>query len=510
MEQQACFDQRDVFAFLADPATHELREPIIRIDTHGAAVFLAGKNVYKVKRAVRFPFMDFSTLDKRRRACERELAVNEADAPGLYLGVVPISKDGFHLKFGGGGTIVEWAVHLRRFDENRTLDRLVERNELNLEIIAKLAGVVAASHRRAPIIGGANAGQALQRQIEETISSLEEAPGIFAAQAVAGLRQAMQQAFARLAPLLSERENQGQVRRCHGDLHLRNIVLIEDRPVLFDAIEFDEAIATCDVLYDLGFLLMDLWTRRLSRHANLLFNRYLWICDDVERQLKGLSLLPLFLSLRAAIRAKVTILQPGTDGDHAKDARRHFEAACGLLAPRRLDLVAIGGLSGTGKSSLAAALSGSIGRAPGAVHLRSDIERKRLFDVREFDRLPGEAYRPEATARTYQRLRDLAATALEAGQSVVIDAVHLRPEERVAVKQVASRSKAHFTGLWLEGPINTLMERIANRKKDASDATAEVVSAQAKQPTGAVDWLRVDASGPVESIVSRVLAAILG
>jgi uncharacterized protein len=118
---KACFDQSDVFAFLADPATHELREPIIRIDTHGAAVFLAGKNVYKVKRAVQFPFMDFSTLDKRRRACERELAVNEADAPGLYLGVVPISKDGFHLKFGGGGTIVEWAVHLRRFDENRVL-----------------------------------------------------------------------------------------------------------------------------------------------------------------------------------------------------------------------------------------------------------------------------------------------------------------------------------------------------------------------------------------------------
>ena len=509
MEQQACFDQSDVFAFLADPATHELREPIIRIDTHGAAVFLAGKNVYKVKRAVQFPFMDFSTLDKRRRACERELAVNEANAPGLYLDVVPISKNGSRLKFGRAGTIAEWAVHLRRFDENRTLDRLVKRNELNLDIIAKLAGVVAASHRRAPIIG-ANAGQALQRQIEETLISLEAAPGIFAAQAVAGLRHAMQQAFARLAPLLSERENQGQVRRCHGDLHLRNIVLIEDRPVLFDAIEFDEAIATCDVLYDLAFLLMDLWTRELKSHANLLFNRYLWICDDVERQLEGLSLLPLFLSLRAAIRAKVTIFQPGTDGDQAKDARRHFEAACGLLAPRRLDLAAVGGLSGTGKSSIAAALSSSIERAPGTVHLRSDIERKRLFDVHEFDRLPGEAYRPEATARTYQRLRDLAATALDAGQSVVIDAVHLTPEERIAVKQVASRSKAHFIGLWLEGPINTLMERIAKRKTDASDATTDVVSAQAKQPTGAVDWLHVDASSPVESIVSRVLPVILG
>jgi hypothetical protein len=183
----------------------------------------------------------------------------------------------------------------------------------------------------------------------------------------------MQQAFARLAPLLSERENQGQVRRCHGDLHLRNIVLIEDRPVLFDAIEFDEAIATCDVLYDLAFLLMDLWTRELESHANLLLNRYLWICDDVERQLKALSLLPLFLSLRSAIRAKVTVLQPGSGNYHAVEARRHFEAACSLLAPRRLDLVAVGGMSGTGKSSLAAALSGSIGRAPGAVHCAATL-----------------------------------------------------------------------------------------------------------------------------------------
>jgi uncharacterized protein len=167
---------------------------------------------------------------------------------------------------------------------------------------------------------------------------------------------------------------------------------------------------------------MDLWTRGLKSHANLLFNRYLWICNEVERQLKGLSLLPLFLSLRAAIRAKVTILQPGNGDDHAKDARRHFEAACVFLTPRGLDLVAVGGLSGTGKSSLAAALAASIGRAPGAVHLRSDIERKRLYGVHEFDRLPREAYRPEATARTYQRLCDLAATPLDAGQSVVIDA----------------------------------------------------------------------------------------
>jgi uncharacterized protein len=172
-------------------------------------------------------------------------------------------------------------------------------------------------------------------------------------------------------------------------------------------------------------------------------------------------------------------------------------------------LIAIGGLSGSGKSSLAAALAGAIGRAPGAVHLRSDIERKRLLNVREFDRLPGEAYRPEATARTYERLRDLASSALGAGHSVVIDAVHLRPEERLAVERVASRNNAHFIGLWLEAPVNMLLERVVKRAMDASDATPDIVSAQAKQSTGAVNWLRVDASTPVETIVNDALTTIL-
>jgi uncharacterized protein len=207
LELHTCCDQSDVFAFLGDPATHGLREAVTRIDTHGAAVFLAGKNVYKIKRAVRFPFMDYSTLDKRRWACERELAVNKDNAPEIYLGAVPISHDGSHLSFGGAGTIVEWAVHMRRFDENRTLDRLAGQNKLDLEIVANLAGVVVASHRHAPVAAGTNAGKALERLIEETLASLEAAPEVFPEQAVASLCHAMQEALANLLPLLLEREN---------------------------------------------------------------------------------------------------------------------------------------------------------------------------------------------------------------------------------------------------------------------------------------------------------------
>jgi uncharacterized protein len=508
MDEGAGSSQRDVFAFLADPAVHGLREPIKHIDTHGASIFLAGNDVYKVKRAVRFPFMDFSTLEKRRLACERELAVNRVNAPDLYLGVVPISRDGSRLKFGGGD-IIEWAVHLRRFDENRTLDRLAGQGSLDKEIIAKLARAAVLSHSRASIAASAGAHLELRSQTEETLEALEAAPDIFPREDAINLRNAISQAFAQNEALLVVREKLGQVRRCHGDLHLRNIALIEGQPVLFDAIEFDERIATCDVHYDLAFLLMDLWTRGLKQEANLLFNRYLWICDEPETQLKGLLLLPLFLSLRAAIRAKVAILQPAEGGSHAMEARRFFEAACAFLRPARLDLVALGGLSGTGKSSLAAALGPSIGLAPGAVHLRSDIERKRLFGVDEFDSLPREAYVPRTSPPIYQRLRDFASLALASGQSAILDAVHLRRDERIAAERVASQNNAQFTGLWLEAPLGILRERVVNRARDASDATIEVLAAQTKHEPGAMDWQRIDASRSVEKIVSGALAAIL-
>jgi uncharacterized protein len=507
MTASACTGQEDVFAFLADPATHGLDEPVTRIDTHGAAVFLAGKNVYKVKRAVSYPFMDFSTLEKRRFFCEREFAVNKANAPDLYLGIVPVSREDGRLKFGEGD-VIEWAVHLRRFDENRTLDKLAARGELDSEIIASLAAVAAQSHKHAETVTSAQALRALAGHIDETLAELEATPDVFAGKKVEELRVAMGQALAQNETLLTGRERQGQVRRCHGDLHLRNIAMIGGVPVLFDAIEFDESIASCDVLYDLAFLLMDLWTRDLRREANLLFNRYLWLCDDVETQIKGVSALPLFLSVRAAIRAKVAILQPGAASGQASFARRLFEAACAFLVPARRDLIAIGGLSGTGKSALAGVLAASTGRAPGAMILRSDIERKRLFGAGEFIRLPGKAYRPQTTAQVYERLRELAAAAVSAGQSVILDTVHLRPEERREAERLAAQNHAQFTGLWLEAPLETLEERVAKRANDASDATADIVAAQAKLASGVIAWHRLDASGTLDATAASALAVI--
>lgn len=499
-------DQPEVFAFLANPATHGLAGPIKRIDTHAAAVFLAGPDVYKVKKAVRFPFMDQSTLALRRHACEAEVAVNRRFTPDLYLGVVPILREDGALKLGGAGEPVEWAVHLKRFDEEKTLDLVADRGEITPEMVAGIAALVLASHRVAKVGDGVAATEALGGVVEETLTELAEAPAIFPAQETAALAAAMRSSFAALRELLLRRGAQGRVRRCHGDLHLRNIALLDRGPVLFDAIEFSESIATTDVLYDLAFALMDLWERGLKGEANLLLNRYLWGCEDIALELVGLAALPLLMGLRAAVLAKIAAIRfRDVDGAETTkaEALRYFETAADLLRPVGLVLVGVGGLSGSGKTALSARLAPPLGRAPGAVHLRSDIERKRLFGAGETERLPASAYARDMTDSVFARLRSLAETALRAGQSVVVDAVHREPAERTLLREVAERTGADFAGIWLDAPEDVLVTRVSHRAGDASDADADVVRRQVEQPLGEIEWPRLDAARPLAAVLSE-------
>jgi len=502
--------QDEVFAFLADPATHGLSAPVKRIDTHAAAVFLAGPDVYKVKRAVHFPFMDQSTLARRHAACEAEVRVNRAFTPALYLGVVPVTRKDGALHLGGDGAAVEWAVHMKRFDENRTLDLVADRGEITPDLIAEIAELIVVSHRAASIGDGETATDALAGVVEETLSELLEAPDIFPAARARALAAAMRAAFDGVRPLLRARGANGRVRRCHGDLHLRNIALVDGGPILFDAIEFDESIATTDVLYDLAFALMDLWQRRLVDEANLLLNRYLWASDDIGEELAGLATLPLFLSLRAAVLAKIDAIR-FREVAHAStvkgEALRYFDIAGEFLAPAPPLLVAIGGLSGTGKTTLAGHIAPAIGRPPGAVHLRSDIERKRRFAVPETERLPERAYDRDVTDNIFAALRDEAETALGAGHSVIVDAVHRTAEERDLIAAVAARRGARFVGLWLDAPLATLIARVQRRRGDASDASARVVIDQAAiAPTETIAWARLDASVSPEALARSALA----
>jgi hypothetical protein len=506
-------DQQKIFGFLSDPRTYGRDEPVIRIDTHAAVVFLAGPDVYKVKRAIRFPFLDFSTIPKRRAACEAEIAVNRVNAPDLYLGVVPIACEDGVLHLGGDGRPVEWAVHLRRFDETATLDRLADKGPLGPDLTDKLAQAVTMAHRRAPIRDGNAATQALRGLLLETLEALTASPALFPAEQSSRFGIHLTSAFQQVESLLLRRGAQGQVRRCHGDLHLGNLVLIDGDPVLFDAIEFDEAIATIDTLYDLAFLVMDLCKRGLRDDANRLLNRYLAFSEDESLDMEGLAAFPVLLALRATIRAKVVAAQYHLDAKKPglrETALSYFEAATQFLEPVPPRLVAIGGLSGTGKTTLAAALAPAFGRAPGAVHLRSDVERKRLFKVPETTRLPADAYRPEVSAAVHDRLADLAETALSAGAAAIIDATFQDPRERQRIAAVAAHAGVPFVGVWLDAPVDLLVQRVAGRRGDASDATPDVVGAQAGQSTGEISWSRFDAGQSLASLKAAALAMIEG
>jgi aminoglycoside phosphotransferase family enzyme/predicted kinase len=505
-------DQEEVFRFLATVTAGAGGDAGTRVDTHGAVVLLGASDAYKTKRAVKFPFMDLSTIEKRRRACEAEVRINRAFAPDLYLGAIPVVRRDGALHLDGAGEIVEWVVHMRRFDERQTLDRIADRGELTAAMVERMAAAVALSQTRARVWPGVDFAAHLGAVIDGDARDLDEAPELFEPPRVASLTTRSRQALARVAPLLARRSAEGFVRRCHGDLHLRNIVKLGDTPTLFDALEFDETLATIDVLYDFAFLLMDLVERGLVGDANHLFNRYLVEWRD-ERQLSGLAALPLFVSVRAAIRAKVIAaglahLAADERPRSAAMARRYFALAESALATPAPRLIAIGGLSGTGKSTLAARLAPDIGRVPGAVHLRSDVERKHLFDVAEYDRLPASAYDQRSGDAVYDILRRKTERALAAGYSVVVDAVHQRAEEREALRLLAARLGVAFTGLWLDAPLPDLVARVSRRTHDASDAQADTVALQARRGTGAIDWRRIDAGGDGDLVLERARLAL--
>jgi aminoglycoside phosphotransferase family enzyme/predicted kinase len=493
-----------------DPAP----EAVDRIETHASFVFLAGDFAYKLKRAVRLPFLDFSTLEKRREACLNELRLNTRTAPQLYLEVVPIvlTGDGT-LRLRGPGEPVDWVLVMCRFEQEDLYDRMAGEGRLKLDSMQQLASEVAALHGAADRTLTSTQGVApLEAIISEHEDVLEAAPDDVLAPASADdLVRRTRSAMGELRSLLKRRANTGFVRHCHGDLHLGNIVEIKGAPVLFDALEFDDSLATIDVLYDLAFLLMDLGKRRLDAHANAVLNSYL---DQSETaNLIGLAALALFLSLRAVIRAKVALLRgaqasPEEATKSRDEARVLFALAGRFLVPRAPQLVAVGGLSGSGKSTIARTMAHEIGAFPGAVIVRSDVERKRLFGVDLHATLPQSAYTPDVSELVYALCRKRARFALEGGRSVIVDAVHATAAEREAIAALTGECGVPFKGLWLDLPADLLTARVANRVGDVSDATPSVVRQQLSYDLGPMAFERIDTSGPVLDVARRCLKCI--
>jgi len=499
-------DQSEIIAFLSDPKTHGCDADVELITTHSAHVFLTPGFAFKIKRAVKYNYLDFTTLEKRRKVIAHEYDLNAPAAPMIYDRVVAITREASgQLALDGEGEPVEYALRMHRFAHEAELSSIADAGSLTTKIADKLGAAVAKYHAAAEqreIDGAVLIGEIIE-ELRDAFSGMNATLG---QNRLAEFFDRTDRVFTTLAPMLSRRAKEGQVRRCHSDLHLKNLVMIQDEPVLFDALEFDERLGTCDVFYDVAFLVMDLLHRGLTDQANVVLNSYVRETEDFS----GLAALPLFLSIRAAIRSMVAVqTSSGTASiEIASDARNYLNQAIDYLAPLPPRFVAIGGVSGTGKTTIAARIAPSLDPAPGAIHLRSDLERKKLFGVDPLERLPDKAYRPDATQDVYARLLNRAEQVLRAHHSVIVDATYLSEIQRTAFRSLADRMEVPFDGIWLSADPATLARRVETRTCDASDADVGVLRTQLEHEKTPVDWVNVDAGSHLEIVTEAVKACL--
>jgi aminoglycoside phosphotransferase family enzyme/predicted kinase len=457
------------------------------IETHIAAVFLIGDHAYKLKKAVDLGFLDFSTREKRMWSIRRELDFNRRTAPDVYLAVTQIVRrpDG-SLAFDEAGQALECALVMRRFDPEAVLSNAP--GHVEGDFAEALGRQVAALHASAEIKAGG--AEALAYVVRSNARHLRDLAPVLGADRVEALLAATDAELERRRSLLDARGATGQLRRCHGDLHLANILEEDGKAILFDCIEFNDTLSEIDVLYDIAFLLMDLSFRGQAGGANRVLNGYL---DEAarsfgERMLDGLILLPLFMSVRAAVRVHVN----AHNGDH-ETARAYVEAAIRHLSWPRPELRAVGGLSGSGKSTFARAMAPRLGAPPGAVILRSDEIRKRLWGRKPSEPLPPEAYAEGQSERVYGVLMREAGLVLKAERSAILDAVFLKPAERAAAEAAAEATGVAFEGAWLEASPEVMAQRISGRSGDASDADVKVLEQQLKRDPGPMTWKALSA-----------------
>ncbi len=497
-------DQSKVTSFLMHSLLRE-GDPVQTMETHISRIFLSGDRAYKMKRAVLLPYLDFSSVDKRRIACLREIELNGPTAPGIYLAVRTITQapDG-QLAIDGDGPVIETIVEMKRFDQSLLLDHVAQAGGLTGQMMTSLAGAIVQFHRRAPSVRDGNGAANMAAVLK--INEAGFATGhVFSPKEVEALAVRFDKRLAGLAGLLDRRAAAGKVKRCHGDLHLRNIFLLDGHPCLFDCIEFNDNIATSDILYDLAFLLMDLWHRGYVELANLVMNRYL----DETGEDDGIAALSFFMAVRAAVRAHVIATQAEGAGQQASEleseARAYFKLAVGLLELPRPSLVAIGGFSGSGKSTLAEAVAPHIGMPPGARILESDRIRKSLYDVPPETRLPQTAYRPDVSVRVYREISWRTRVILGQDGAVVADAVFDKVENRKLLEFAATEKRCRFAGFWLDAGPGLLLQRVQTRKGGVSDATVAVLEQQLSRKTAPVDWIRLDAACTTSELVAEIL-----
>lgn len=464
------------------------------IETACARVFLTGDTAFKVKRRVELGYLDYSTLDLRHWALERELRFNLAATSDIYRAVRKLTRAANgELELDGEGAVVEFALEMRRFDESFVL--AARPWAVDGKLAEAMGREVAGLHARATVRPQGGGGKALKYTIDSNAKLIRELAPRLGEARVEALIAATDAEYFRREALLNARRAAGFARHCHADLHLGNILLEDGKPILFDCIEFNDVLSDIDIQYDLAFLLMDLDFRRRRDAAVRVLSAYL---DQGLRHfgpdlLEGLAALPLMMAVRAGVRTHVQ----AHSGDF-EAASDYLDAGLRHLSPPPPKLTAVGGLSGSGKSTFARLIAPGLGASPGAVVLRTDEIRKRLLGVGPDAPLPASVYSPAFYAQVYDALLSEARALLDAGRAVVVDATFIQPDLRARVQDLAAQARVPFHGVWLEAAPEVLAERIKGREGDASDATVATLRMQLERDVGAINWERVDASGPAQ------------
>lgn len=505
----------------ADVYDHAI-EHIQLLETHISWVILTGHYAYKIKKPVNFGFLDFSTLEKRHFYCNEELRLNSRLASAIYLEVIPITGSKEHPTFAGSGEIIDYAIKMVEFPQDMQLDRMLDASMLQQKHIETLAAMVAEFHQQTAVANkDINYGspEQIYRPIKENFIQLQKLLNDDTASAQLNALETWSQAtFKRLKPIFAQRKDDGFIRECHGDLHLRNLVFINEKPVAFDCIEFDPGLRWIDSISDLAFLVMDLQSRQQAGFAQRLLNTYLEKTGDYA----ATQVLGFYLMYRAIVRAKVEAIRASQMTNDPKEQDKAKKACSGYLnlaqsylQENKPALIITCGMSASGKSTQTQPLIEKLA----AIRIRSDVERKRLFKLADKTN-SSEAfikgiYTCAATQKTYQHLSELAEQLLNSGYSVIIDATCLKYEQRQLFRQFAARNAVPFIIVQFTAQPSTLRQRINNREKEISDADQSILEQQLlnwqalrKNELPEVISIDTESSIEVDSLINKIVKLI--
>ncbi len=466
------------------------------IETHISWVILTGAFAYKIKKPVDFGFLDFSTLEKRHKYCLNELQLNRRLAADIYLNVVAITGTDSNLSINGEGEAIEYAVKMKQFPQSAQLDNMLANGELDVTHMDAIASMVASFHQSIAIADKSSDfgnSHAVYQPVEENFIQIREHLntyfGIYQ-QTLEELETWSKSAFTRLESYFQQRKANGFIRECHGDMHLRNMLWLDSGshsgPAAFDCIEFNANLRWIDVISEVAFLVMDLQDRKQHVLASRFLNRYLELTGDYA----GLAALPYYLCYRALVRAKVSVIRLGQDNISPQEKEQvlaefdsYLALASSFTHTRTAKLIIMRGLSASGKSTVSQQLLD----ASNMIRIRSDVERKRLFEsaMTNNERPTGAAnkidngiYSSSASEKTYAKLASLASQVIDAGYSVIVDAAFLKYEQRKIFQQLADSLSVPYIILQLTAPDEVLRQRIIDRKNDVSDADLAVLEHQ--------------------------------